>query len=295
MAKSTAVAIVQDKGGLQALAKQMERQIADVLPRHVRPEAILKSLMVAGSKQPLLYKCTKASIAQSIMGAAQLGLDCSGTLGSAYLVPYKNNKTGVYESQLIIGYRGLIDLARRSGQIDSIEARCVYANDIFDYELGTDPKVYHKPTIDDPGDLVAVYGVARIKGQSMPQIEVMSKSQVDKIRAKSKAGKFGPWVEYYAEMARKTVVRLLCKYLPLSPEMFAAQQAEAEYVPVEYATATASRSERLALDLGAEPEPDQEPEETPEDLPWNQDDEPEQPALDNWDRVSNESKKDGDK
>jgi len=302
MGKSKAV-IVKDKGGLQALAKHMESQILDVIPRHVRPEAILKSMFIASSRNPAIYKCTQASIAKSIMGAAQLGLDCSGVLGSAYLVPYNNNKIGAYEAQLIIGYRGLIDLARRSGQIDSIEARCVFENDEFDFELGTDPKIKHKPTIDEPGDLIAVYAVARIKGQTMPQIEIMSRANIDRVRAQAKAGKFGPWVDHYAEMARKTVVRRLCKYLPLSPELIAAEQIENQ--PVEYATATASRSERLALDIGAvageidtddaADVDDQAPQQdTPEDLPWNQADEPDDPKLDNWDQVE-QSKKEAKK
>jgi recombinational DNA repair protein RecT len=120
---------------------------------------------------------------------------------------------------MIPGYRGLISLARRSGQLKSIEARVVYANDTFGIEYGTSPFLKHVPNLTgDPGPLVLVYAVARLVDGG-EQVEVMTKVQVDAIRSRSRAGKSGPWVTDYDEMARKTVVRRICKYLPLSVEL----------------------------------------------------------------------------
>lgn len=204
---------VSNKAGLQQLLDSMSASIAEVLPKHITPKRVAKMALVAASKQPKLYNCTLDSLAKSIMSAAELGLDCSGTLGSAWIVPYGNT------AQLIPGYRGLIDLARRSGQIRRIEAHPVYQNDKFSVEFGTEPRIIHRPELlSEPGPMVGVYAVAELS-DGCKQVEFMSKAQVDKIRKASKAGNNGPWVDHYDEMSRKTVVRRLCKYLPLSTEL----------------------------------------------------------------------------
>jgi recombination protein RecT len=189
--------------------------VAEVLPKHLTAERILKAALIAASKQPKLLQCTRDSFVKAVMVASELGLDCSGTLGSSYLVPYGR------ECALIIGYRGLIDLARRSGEISSIEAHVVYEEDNFAYELGMYPKLTHQRNLEsecDDSKIRYVYMVATLK-DGTKQVEVMTRAQVEKIRAGSKAGHKGPWVEHWGEMARKTVVRRGIKYLPLSPEL----------------------------------------------------------------------------
>lgn len=155
------------------------------------------------------------------MQCAQLGLEPSIGLGQAYLLPFRNNKKGITECQFIIGYRGMIDLARRSGQMVSLSAYAVYEYDEFDYELGLHPNLTHKPSQEsDRGKLTFVYAVANLKDGGV-QFEVMSRAQIDAIRAQSKAGKtaYSPWATHYEEMAKKTVIRRLFKYLPVSVEM----------------------------------------------------------------------------
>jgi len=197
-------------------------ELQAVVPVHMKPEKLVKIALVAASRNPLLLQCSQASILKSLMIAGQLGLEPDGTLGSAYLVPYRNRKTGQYEAQLIPGYRGLIDLARRSGQIRNISARVVYERDKFEVHFGTEDRIIHEPSWEeDPGKLKAVYAVAWFKDGSF-QAEFMTRAQVDAIRARSMASGSGPWASDYDEMARKTVVRRLCKYLPLSPELAAA-------------------------------------------------------------------------
>lgn len=224
------VAVVADKGTLEHLMNNgtFQASLADVLPKHLTPERVVKMALVAASRQPTLFKCTKESFLQAIMKSAELGLDCSGTLGRAYLVPYFNSKVGAYECQFIPGYQGLIELARRSGNIARIESRVVYEKDAFTVEYGLDQKLIHTPSlVADRGDMQCVYAIAELMDGSR-QLEVMTMDEVERIRNRSKAKDSGPWKTDYAEMARKTVIRRLAKYLPLSTELQKAFEADDE-------------------------------------------------------------------
>ena len=175
--------------------------------------------LVACGRQPKLLECTQQSILKSVMQSAELGLDCSGTLGRGWLVPYYNNKIKSLEAQFIPGYQGLIDLARRGGQIARIESRVVYENDRFELAYGTDQNLTHIPELVKPrGNMVCVYAIAELKDGSQ-QIDVMTLEQIEGIRNRSKAKDGGPWKTDYDEMARKTVIRRISKYLPLSIEL----------------------------------------------------------------------------
>lgn len=230
MSQNQAIAkkVISDKGTLEGLMGNLsfKESLQAVLPKHLTPERVVKMALVAASRQPLLFKCTTESFLQSIMKSAELGLDCSGTLGRAYLVPYFNSKIGAYEAQFIPGYQGLIELARRSGNIVRIESRVVYENDRFTVEYGLDQKLIHTPLIDgERGKMRCVYAVAELTDGSR-QIEVMTIDEVNSIRDRSKAKDSGPWKTDYPEMARKTVIRRLAKYLPLSTEMQKAFEAD---------------------------------------------------------------------
>lgn len=219
---SKALALARDTNTLRGLLERSKGSIAATLPRHLTPDRIIKVALVAVSRSPLLQKCTAESVLKCVMVAAQLGLDPSGVLGSAYMVPYWNKELGAYEAQLIPGYRGMIDLARRSGQIASIEARCVYQGEHFEYEQGLNPKLVHRPSVEadqSEESLRLVYAIARFKDpDEQPQVEVMTRAKIDAIRRRSKSGDKGPWVTDYEEMARKTVVKRMAKYLPLTVE-----------------------------------------------------------------------------
>ncbi len=252
----TAVATVGDKNQLNALLSReaVQKSLADVLPKHLTPERVVKMALVAASRQPTLLKCTSESFLKAIMTSAELGLDCSGTLGSGYLVPFYNK--GVQEVQFIPGYRGLIDLARRSGSIARIESRIVYAQDVFEIEYGLDQKLIHKPKLTgDRGDIVCVYGIAELT-DGTNQVEVMTIDEVEAIRKRSKAGDSGPWRTDFGEMARKTVIRRLVKYLPLSTELEKALVVSDEEFnhsdnAANMAAATAERGEALRAQLEA--------------------------------------------
>lgn len=194
-------------------------QVAAVLGKTMPIERLINVTMAAIGRNEGLQRCTPVSVVRSVMVAAQLSLDPSGVLGSAYLVPYWNDKIKGYEAQLIIGYRGMLDLARRTGEVVHVEARTVYEKDRFEYRLGTAPNLRHVPTLDgDPGQAIAAYAVISLRNSDKPMIEIMSRFEIERIRQRSKAKEFGPWVTDWDMMARKTVLRRLIRYAPMSPE-----------------------------------------------------------------------------
>lgn len=204
-------------GDFAAYFKQKAPAIKDMIPRHLTSERVAKIAVAALMRNPTLLQCKPETVWFCVAQAATLGLEVN-LLGSAYLVPFRNNKSGGTDCQLIVGYQGLIDLARRSGNIESIEARIVYEKDQFELENGLDPVLRHKPCFDgDPGKMRLVYAVAKLKDGGK-QVEYMTKKEIDSIRARSKAKDHGPWVTDYEEMARKTVIRRIAKYLPKSIE-----------------------------------------------------------------------------
>ena len=198
----------------------IKAQIALALPKHMTAERLARIALTEVRKTPALAKCDQASFLGAIMQCAQLGLEPGGALGHAYLLPFENRKKGITEVQFIVGYRGMIDLSRRSGQIMSIEARAVYEADQFDVRLGLNSDQVHVPAWDaqDRGPLRFVYAVAKLKDGGT-QFEVMSRVEVERVRAKSRAANNGPWVDHFEEMAKKTVIRRLFKYLPVSIEL----------------------------------------------------------------------------
>jgi len=224
-----ALAKAPEDNTIRGLLEKAKPKLREVLPKHLSADRLVRVTIACINKTPTLLECTKESLLNAVMQAAQLGLEPTGVLGSAYLVPYnvqvrdENGKpTGKFrkEAQLIPGYRGLIDLARRSGQIESIEAHVVHANDRFQCRYGLEPALEHEPAWQgDPGPVIAAYAVAKLKDGGK-QIEVMTRAQLDKIKAGTQSkGKYGPWQDHEEEMQRKTVVRRIAKYLPLTPEL----------------------------------------------------------------------------
>ena len=216
---SKGLATVKDKAAnVRGLIERCRGQIAMALPKHMTPERMMRVCNTAISKTPALLDCEPRSLMGAIIQSSQLGLEPDGVLGHAYLIPFNNRKTGRTECQFIAGYKGLIELSRRSGQISTVYAHAVHANDEFRYTLGLDPTLIHKPTSGEPGELIAVYAVCHLRDGGK-QFEVLQRREIDAIRSQSKAGNSGPWVTHYDEMAKKTALRRLCKLLPTSPEL----------------------------------------------------------------------------
>lgn len=192
-----------------------QSKMKSVLPAHITPE---KMARLALNEMRLNDKLRQAaqrnpeSFVSSVMLASQLGLEIGGAKGHGYLVPYGS------EVKFMPGYRGLIDLARRTGQVSSISVHIVFEKDEFDMVLGIAEKISHKPYLEgDRGKPRLVYAVAHFTDGSH-HFDWMSMDEVERIRRISKGANSGPWVDHYGEMVRKTMVRRLAKYLPMSSD-----------------------------------------------------------------------------
>lgn len=200
--------------------KQMAPQMQEALPKHMDVDRLTRLTLTTIRTTPELRQADVGSLLGGVMQAAQLGLE-PGLLGQCYLLPFKNKNKGITEVQFIIGYKGMIDLARRSGHIKSIYAHAVYEKDEFEYELGLNPTLKHVPSMEeDKGEFIGAYAVAHFKDGGY-QMEFMPKAEIEKRRKASPGAnsKYSPWHNYYEEMAKKTVIRHMWKYLPISVEI----------------------------------------------------------------------------
>lgn len=205
--------------------ERTKTSIAAVVPKHIDKARLLRVALAEIKRNPQLAKCDPTSFMHAFFQTCSLGLEMGGPLQEAYPIPF--NLKGSMQCQLIVGYRGLIKLARRSGEIAKIEAHAIYENDEFDYQFGTDSFLRHKPALNDRGNIIAFYAYALLK-DGAEQFEVMGLDAVNKIKSSSKAaqGSHSPWNTYFEEMGRKTVIRRIFKYLPVSVELQSAFTAE---------------------------------------------------------------------
>ncbi len=192
--------------------KAYEGEIARALPKVMTPERFSRIAMTAITQTPKLQSCTPQSFIGAMLTAAQLGLEPNTPLGQAYLIPYGS------QCQFQIGYKGLLDLAHRSGELKTIEAHVVYSNDDFDFELGLDAKLKHKPTLGEKGDPIWVYAIYHLTNGGYA-FEVMSyKECLAHGKKYSKSYSSGPWQTAPEEMAKKTVLKKLLKYAPMKTD-----------------------------------------------------------------------------
>ena len=223
--KATAQAVAKPtdaKASMQVYIKQMQGEIKKALPAVITPERFTRIVLSALSTNPKLAQTTPQSFLESflaaMMTAAQLGMEPNTPLGQAYLIPYYNNKSRCNECQFQLGYKGLIDLAYRSGEVSIIQAQVVYENDAFDYSFGLEPILKHIPAAVDRGDPIYVYAMFRTKDGGFG-FDVMS---IDAVRSfaqqYSKSFSSGPWQTNFEEMAKKTVLKKVLKYAPLKSD-----------------------------------------------------------------------------
>ena len=203
---------------LQTYVKSMESEIAKALPSVMTPERFTRIVLSAISVNPKLAECTPTSFLGAMMTSAQLGLEVNTPLGQAYVLPYMNK--GQLEAQFQLGYKGLIDLAYRSGEVEVIQAHIVYAADKFEVQYGLEPKLTHIPADSNRGEPVKVYAVFKTKSGGFG-FEVMSMEDVRNHAEKySKAygSNFSPWKSSFEEMAKKTVLKKCLKFAPLKSD-----------------------------------------------------------------------------
>ena len=200
------------------LIKAMEPEIKKALPEVITPERFTRMALSALNTTPQLKECTQMSFLAALMNAAQLGLEPNTPLGQAYLIPFKNK--GVLECQFQVGYKGLLDLSYRNPQMQIVQAQAVYENDEFEYELGMNPKLVHKPALENRGEVKLFYGLFKLTNGGFG-FEVMSKADMDiyaKDYSKSFESSFSPWQSNYIGMAKKTMVKKTLKFAPLKTD-----------------------------------------------------------------------------
>ncbi len=218
------------QGVITQQLKSQFKAIQSLVPKHVTPERLCRIGLNAVSRNPKLMECTPETIVGAVVNCASLGLE-PNLLGHAYIVPFYNNKTKKMEAQFQMGYRGALDLIRRTGQVSTISAHEVYEGDTFEYSYGLEDKLIHIPCgEDDENKITHFYAAYKLKDGGTGFM-VMSKQQMDKHRdkftkSKSKDGSvFGPWSEHYVSMGLKTVILKLIKYMPISIEQQESQVA----------------------------------------------------------------------
>jgi recombination protein RecT len=215
----TAIAKQEAPKTIKSWITTMKPEIEKALPSVITPERFTRMALTAVSSNENLAKCTPKSFMASLMNAAQLGLEPNTPLGQAYIIPFKNK--GVLEASFQIGYRGLIELAHRSGEFKMIDAHEVYENDTFEYAYGLEPVLKHIPKLNGRGDVIAYYGVFTLKNGGHGFI-VMSKEDIQEhantFSQSVKQGKRSPWDTNFDEMAKKTVLKKVLKYAPIKTE-----------------------------------------------------------------------------
>lgn len=191
--------------------------INQALPKHMTTDRFARVCLTALMKSPKLLDCTKESVFKAMLDCSSLGLEPDGR--RAHLIPY--GKT----CELIIDYKGLIELAKRSGEVKNWRAELICENDEFSWSNGI---VEHKVNwLKSRGKALAVYSHVRNK-DDIDDYEVMTMQQVEAVRKRSKAGNNGPWVTDFDEMAKKSVIRRHSKRLTLSPEFMEALQKDGD-------------------------------------------------------------------
>lgn len=200
------------------LIKSMEPEIKKALPSVITPERFTRMVLTAISTTPKLQECSQMSFIAALMNAAQLGLEPNTPLGQAYLLPYKNK--GKLECQFQIGYKGMIDLVYRNKQVQTIQAQIVYENDYFEYELGLESKLIHKPALTERGKMKLVYALFRLENGGYG-FEVMSREDCIQHAQRYSTGlnsNYSSWKSDFESMCKKTAIKKVLKFAPLQSD-----------------------------------------------------------------------------
>lgn len=225
---------------------QAKGDIEKTLPRHLTIERFLQSAFTAIRNNPVLFECTPDSVKAALVEAAKLGLEID-VLGSCYLIPYKKTawingqKTEYKEAQLQVGYKGLLELVWRTGLVSNIVVNEVFEKDAFEFEYGLQERLRHKPyMLEDRGEVTAFYAYARFKDGGHSFI-VMSRAEMESVKKKNAKKNYntgelyGTWIDHFNSMAKKTVIKKLIKYMPVSVEVkdMITQDEQQEEEPIQ--------------------------------------------------------------
>lgn len=200
--------------GMEQLLTKMGGQIQKALPSMVSSERFQRVALTAFSNNTKLQQCDPMSFIAAMMQSAQLGLEPNTPLGQAYLIPYGK------QVQFQIGYKGLLELAQRSGKIKTLYAHEVRENDTFDIDYGLNQTLTHKPLLKgDRGEVIGYYAVYHLDTGGNSFIFMTKDEVLEYAKRFSKTYNSGPWQTDFDAMAKKTVIKQLLKYAPLSIEL----------------------------------------------------------------------------
>lgn len=230
---------------ITSLIEAMSPAIKKALPSVITPERFTRMVLTAVRSTPKLADCDADSLLGAMMQSAQLGLEPNTPIGQSYLIPYGR------QCQFVIGYKGLIDLAYRSGNVEVVQAHEVRERDTFDCEYGLHPKLKHVPADGDRGDVVKYYAIFMTKDGGYG-FEVMSREDIERhARMYSKAYGSGPWQTSFDEMAKKTVLKKVLKYAPIKTEcanMIAADGTIKTEIAADMLEVAAVQTDAVAID-----------------------------------------------
>ena len=260
---------------LKGLLEKAKPKFEEVLPRHMSVNRLTRTAAYVAATNPDLLNCTEVSFLNACMKAAQLGLEPTGEYGGGHFVRFGDQCTFVPD------YRGVLDVVRRTGKVDSVRAYVIHENDDYEVDYMANPPVQHRPMlVNDPGKPIAYYAIATLNGSTVPAFEIMRRDEVDAHRRKLRSGNSDAWASHFDRMALKTVLLRLCNLLPRSVEMMlvaeSSYQADVEVVspsavdiPAEVTEVIVeppkSRTEEALGRLKPAPEPAPEPEEAHQD------------------------------
>lgn len=201
---------------------KFKSSLQQYLPKGFSAERLAKVILSDVRKTPKLLQCDEKSFIAAVSQIASLGLE-PGVLGYCYLLPYENKKKGTTECQLIIGYKGMIDLVYRSGKVATIQANTVDEADEFRFNYGCKPDLYHVPARAQTGKVIYVYAIVTFKDGSY-QFIVITMDEIKKIKACSKGATgygeaYHPWTTWPEEMMKKSALKRLFKLVPISIEV----------------------------------------------------------------------------
>lgn len=221
----------EDPGSALTIFEKIQKQqevVAKALPAGMDAGRFVRMVLTEMRRTPKLTICDPATLIGAMMLSAQTGLEPGGPLGQAFLIPRWNGRAKVNEAQFQIGYRGLVQLAARSGV--TLQAHTVRDGDVFEWQYGTDEYLTHRPVLDSEASSVAWYATARFSDGRAPMFVVIDRNVTEKAKAAGAAGNRGPWASHYDAMAEKTAAIRLAKWLPLTSDVSYAVAADGAVV-----------------------------------------------------------------
>lgn len=228
--RAAVATLFEQDAPLKRILKAAEGDLQAAMRGPVSAPALVRAALVQIASTPALAKLEhtregKLSLVKAVYHAASLGLMVGGPAGEAAIIPYKG------EAKLIPMVRGLVTLAIRAGTVQAVTPVAVYEGDLFEVWRGTRNEIIHRPNLDnadraDDSKIKYVYVVFQMHGAT--HFDVMNREEIERVRATSKAAqeKDGPWVNWWGEQAKKTVVKRASKMVPLSPEFRAAVELD---------------------------------------------------------------------